>query len=292
MSFRSIEFLIQEAFTGIRRNGLMAFASITTIALSLGVLGAFVLLALGANHFAASQLNEFEIAVFVLPRAGKPGAELVADKIARMKYVETVEVKDRDEEWARFKRERPDIQAAGLPINPLTYRLQVRVSEPDRTSAIAAQIRTLPNVDKVNEGRDVLAKVIAITRFLRIVSVIGALALLVTAVFIISNAIRLTLYARRREIRIMQLVGATNWFIKIPLVIEGIVFGALGALMAVLLLRLGSHYTSGFATRFARFLAEFRSGIDAVQLGALLVSLGAVIGALGSYMSIRRFLHD
>lgn len=270
----------------------MAFASITTIALSLGVLGAFVLLALGANNFAASQINEFEIAVYVLPKAGKPGAELVADKIARMNYVETVDLKDRGKEWMEFKRSHPDFQVAGVQTSRLPYKIEVRVSDPDKTSWLAAAMRGLPNVHKVNAGRDVFGKLLLLTRFIRVVSIIGALALLVTAVFVISNAIRLTLYARRREIRIMQLVGATNWFIKIPLVIEGIVFGALGAILSVFLLRLGSYYTSGLAARLVRFLADFRSGIDAAQLAALLICLGAAIGAAGSYMSIRRFLHD
>ena len=292
MNFRNIEFLIQEAFIGIRRNGLMAFASISTIALSLGVLGAFVLVALGINNFASAQLKEFEIAVHVRRQAGEKGAREIASEVRGMKYVESVTMMDRNKEWLEFRRKHPDIESAGLPRNPLPYTMRVRVSEPARIGAIAARIRAMPNIDRVNEGNEILSRVMMIVRVLKIVSIIGVAALLVTAVFIISNAIKLTLYARRREIRVMQLVGATNSFIRAPLVIEGIVFGACGALLASLLLRVSSGYLCRLAGEITPMLAQFRCGVAPPQVTLALVLVGAAIGALGSFVSIRRFLHD
>lgn len=290
MKFSHLEFILEEALTGIRRNGLMAFASVTTIALSMGVLGAFVLVALGANNFTGSQVGRFQIAVFV--KGDDSAARQTASKISEMEGVRSVEIRDREAEWVRVKRENPNIELAGLPRNFLPYALDVKVTDPASIPLIAGKIRVLPGVDGVQENRATLKRVLAAARLVKLFSIAGTAILLVTSMFIISNAIKLTLYARRREIRIMQLVGATNQFIRLPLVIEGVVFGAIGALAAWLLIILGSSYVAHLAHNVTPMLGHFSSGIEPNQLALMLVVLGTVIGAAGSFVSIRRFLHD
>ena len=272
----------------------MAFASISTIALSLGVLGAFVLAALGANNFAAAQISQFQIVAFGKGNDISAADETVAS-IKKIAGVSSVTLQDRDKEWAEFKRQYPNINVAGVRGvrgNPLPYRMDIKVSDPERISAIADKIRLMPEIDNVNEAREIHGRVMALARAVRVVSVAGVLILLITAVFIISNAIKLTLYARRREIRIMQLVGATNWFIRIPLVIEGIVFGAIGALVAWLLLHVGTIYLAHTVGEITRLFERFQSGIEPGQMALSMVVLGAMIGAAGSFVSIRRFLRD
>lgn len=292
MNLRNIEFLLEEAFTGIRRNGLMAYASISTIALSLGVLGAFVLMALSANNFASEQIGQFQIAVFTVQDADQSRAEALVEKISKMKGVGSVKLHDRRQEWKDFKRENPQIESAGLPLNPLPYALTVKASDPARLEPLANEIRRLDDVNNVKEGRKELQRVTALAQALKAVSVIGAIVLLVTTAFIVSNAIRLTLYARRREIRIMQLVGATNETIRIPLVIEGMAFGASGAIVAWLLLRLGGSYVTYSATTITPLVGRFTSGVGSGSLAFGLLLVGTLIGAIGSLVSIRRFLKD
>lgn len=282
--------MIEEAFTGIRRNGLMAFASITTIALSLGILGTFMMIALGASNFSASQVNSFQVAVFV--KGTSENARTMAANIKKMPGVASIEMRDRDAEWAEFKRQHPDIESAGLPLNVLPYAIDVKVSDASRLPMVAARIRTMPGVDAVKEGRETLSRVMAVARVVKFLSVAGVLVLLVTTIFIISNAIKLTLYARRREIRIMQLVGATNQIIRLPLVIEGVVFGAIGAFVAWALLLGGSSYLSHAAQKITPLVGQFSSELSAQQLAGLLLLLGTAIGAAGSFVSIRRFLRD
>jgi len=291
MNPSSIEFLVQEAFTGIRRNGLMAFASISTIALSLGVLGAFVLVALGANHFTASQIGKFEVAVYMSNEAGQAQTQALADQIGKMQDVASVKVLSKEEEWARFKRSNPNIESAGLQNNPLPFSIDIKVSDASRTTYIANKVRAMKGVRAVRDGREELGRVMALARVVRGVSIAGVIILLLTAVFIISNAIKLTLYARRREIRIMKLVGATNWFVRVPLIIEGVVFGAVGAFAAWLLLRLGGSYVSQSVAKMP-FMAQFSSDIQPSTLAFALIALGVAIGAAGSFVSIRRFLRD
>lgn len=291
VNLSSAEFLIQEAFTGMRRNGLMAYASISTIALALGVLGAFVLVALGANNFAASQIDKFEIAVYMRGNANRAQTEALAKTIGKMPYVASVSVRSRDEEWSKFKKSNPNIESAGLQSNPIPFSMDVKVNEASKTTYLANKIRTMNGVHTVRDGREILGRVMAIARVVRGVSVAGVIVLLITAVFIISNAIKLTLYARRREIRIMKLVGATNWFIRVPLIIEGIVFGAAGAFAAWVLLRVGGSYVARTADKLP-MMSRFSSDVTPAMLAFVLILLGIAIGAAGSFVSIRRFLRD
>lgn len=290
VNLRNLEFLIQEAFTGIRRNGLMAFASITTIALSLSVLGAFALMALAANNFTTAQIGQFQIAVFIEGK-NRQSIEPIIERIRKIEGVSSLTVRDRDKEWAELKHQRPDIESAGLPLNVLPFAVDVKVSDAKRLPIIAQKIRLITGVDKVTEARETLDRVMAVARLVRLLSIAGVVILFFTSVFIISNAIRLTLYARRREIRIMQLVGATNQFIRLPLIIEGVVFGVCGAVAAWALLVAGTSYLSHLVRKLT-FLGHFSSGVQSTELGLWLITLGAFIGATGSFVSIRRFLHD
>lgn len=292
MKLRNIEFVIQEAFTGIWRNGLMAFASISTIALSLGVLGAFVLAAMGANNFAAAQVGRFQIGVFMHDDADLKQTEAAAARIRKMHGVGSVEVRDRDKEWREFKSLHPDISSAGLPTNVLPFAMDVKVTEPDRLPVIASRIRSMGGIDAVREGRETFGRVMAVAGVIKVISIAGVIMLLITTAFIISNAIRLTLYARRREIRIMQLVGATNEFIRLPLIIEGMVFGIAGAIVAWCLLRLGSTYMAHAADKVTPLLGQVSSGMMPITQALSLIILGAAIGTAGSFVSIRRFLKD
>lgn len=291
VKLRNIEYLLQEAFTGIQRNGVMAIASISTIALSIGVLGAFILATLGANNFTAAQIGRFQIAAFMTNSANKTQVDMTVAQIQKIKGVESVAILDRDQEWADFKRDRPDIESAGLPLNVLPYAMNIKVSEPSRLPMIAAKVRAMNYIDAVRDGKEDLGRVMAVAHVIKGISLAGVLILFVTTVFIISNAIRLTLYARRREIRIMQLVGATNWFIRIPLVIEGVVFGAIGAFIAWILLRVGTIYICRLSENIT-FIGQFSSKVQPANFAVTLMLLGAAIGAAGSFVSIRRFLHD
>ncbi|MFQ3550129.1 MAG: permease-like cell division protein FtsX [Armatimonadota bacterium] len=291
MNLRTVEYIAQEAFTGIKRNGLMAFASITTIALTLTILGTFIMSAIGANKFVNAQVSKFEIAVFVKTDSYKV-ANKIANQIQLIPDVEKVEIHSREDEWEKFKKENPNIDSAGLKENPLPYKLDVKVKNQSKSMNIANKIRQIEGVDKVNEGREALKNILALAHIIRVVSIIGVVLLIFATAFLISNAIRLTLYARRHEIRIMQLVGATNQFIRIPLIIEGVVFGALGAVVAWLILQISGGYASGAVIKISPLLGSFSSGISSVQLLLMLMISGIVLGACGSIISIRRFLQD
>ena len=289
---RKLEYTIMEAFVGISRNGFIGFASVTIIALSLAVFGAFVLAALGANNFASAQINRFEIVAFS-KNINLNEMNTALDAIKKIDGVKTAEIQDRDKEWANFKKQYPNIDVSGVKGvngNPLPYKIDVTVSDSAQTSAISDKIRDLPQIGKVNDSRELLGRVMALARTVRLISIIGCAVLFVACVFVISNAIKLTLYARRQEIRTMQLVGASNAFIKIPLIIEGIIFGAIGAFFAWIILEIGGIYLSGTVRKITGLFQAYRTGISPEYMFLSLIILGVFIGIWGSLISIRRFL--
>jgi cell division transport system permease protein len=258
----------------------------------MAILGVFLLLVFGSHRFVERQLAGFEIMTFLPDNATEKDAEKVRDAIAALPLTKKVEVLSREKEWAELKRKlNTQIDLEGVTDNPIPYTVSVESKDSRRTAALAEQIRKLDGVDSVSDSREDYRLVKAIADLVRLVGFAAAVVLCFTTVFIVSNAIRLTMYARRHEIRIMQLVGATNWFIRVPLVLEGLVLGAIGAAIAMGLITLGSDYVASIVQRmFPPTLRDMSSGIARIQFMWLLVTGGAAIGALGSFISIRRFL--
>ena len=291
MTFRNIEFLIHEAFVGIWRNGIMALASLSTIALSFTILGAFVLLGFGTKSFIDRELGKFEIGVYLDRSVGRPEAIELGKKLMQTKGVKEVFFIPKEDAWPDFKKNMSSkIDLSGVESNPLPDSYRVKVHNAKVVEQIAQAIRTMEGVERVKEGRTELRHVLAIASFVRYVSTLAGAILFITCIFIISNAIRLTMFARRKEIRIMQLVGATDGFIRIPLVIEGMLLGALGALISLGLLRAAGYYLAGVAEKMMPLLRQISSGINAGQFACGLVITGALVGTLGSLVSIRKFL--
>ena len=270
----------------------MAVASVSTIALSMAVLGAFLLLLFGSHRFVERQLARFEIAVYLPDGASERDAEKVRDAIRKLPLTKKAELVSREQAWAEFKRNmNTKLDLGGVTDNPLPYTLFVESKDSRQTSALADQIRQLDGVDSVNNAQENYGHVRAIADLVKVLGFVASIVLCFTTVFIISNAIRLTVFARRHEIKIMQLVGATNWFIRAPLVLEGVVLGMVGAAIAVGVVSTGGHYVAAVVQeRFPPILRDLSSGIDRGRFLTALVTGGAVIGALGSLISIRRFL--
>jgi len=290
VNLRNLEYLIQEAFIGIWRNGIMAVASLSTVALSLAVLGGFLLLMLGSHGFVERQLARFEIAVYMPDGATQQDAERVREAILRLPLTEKAELQSRELEWQKLKRSLSTRIPEGVIGNPLPYTIFVRARDARQTESLAGQIRRIPRVESADAARESFGHVKALADLVKLIGIVASVGLCLTTIFIISNAIRLTLFARRHEIRIMQLVGATNWFIRVPLVIEGLLLGTAGAALAVGLIATGGQYMVALVQRGLPVLRDLSSGVAPGQLLVALIGGGAIIGALGSLVSIRRFL--
>lgn len=291
MSLRSLEYAVSESAIGIRRNGLMSVASIVTIALSFSILGAFALLALGLNDVAQSLLNDFEIGVFLRNDVTEEQVSAIEAELKQMPHVAKVSFITKDAAWAKMRRDlQREVDLSGVQGNPLPDSFCIKLDHPRHTAETARELREIAHVEEVVEGRQIVLKIVKFADMMKLIGIIAAGGLFLIAAFIVSNTIRLTLYARRREIRIMQLVGASNWFIRMPFMLEGMLLGSVGGAIAFGVVLGGSQYVSDAVSKAMPWLGQFSSRIEPTQFLAGMVALGCVVGAVGSTISIRKFL--
>lgn len=287
--FGSLFFLLHECWLNLRRQGLMALASISTAAISLTILGVFVLLAWQVHSIAASAPRQFEVHAFLKPEITAEQAEDLSTRLHAVPGVVTVKRISRDQAWTELRKGYRSSDLEGM-TNPLPDKLEITAITPERTLEVAEQVRAMPEVDNVNEGRETLRLLIRIANLVRIGGLALAALLAIGTAAIISNVIRITLFARRRDIRVMQLVGATNGFIRLPFLLEGTFAGAVGGGVACGAMAGALYYLQNWTHTSLPFINELRVSLDVPLFCGALVLAGALLGAFGSLFSLRRFL--
>lgn len=281
-----------DASVSFRRNGMMTAAAVTTIMVALLVVGAAVLV--GLNLGKVANLVEDQVQVVAFLRDGLPPAEAenLKTAIAELDGVELVRFVGRGEALERLQGQLgPHAAFADLvSSNPLPDSIEVRLRNPHSAPAVAAVVATQPGVSEVTYGGQVVDRIIALTRGVRLISALLTIFLSAIALIVVVNTIQLTLFARRQEIEIMQLVGATRWFVRWPFLIEGL-FEGLGAAAAALVV-LGSFYWVGVTRLQATmpFLPLAAPSEAAVPLVLSVLTGGCCVGTAGSLLAIRRFL--
>jgi cell division transport system permease protein len=298
MSLASVPFLIEEAGKNIRRNGLMSLAALSTVTIAMGVLGGALFTIYRLHQFAQAQPKQFEMEIFLKQDVPREKTEEVQHRIEQIPTVAYVHLFTKEQAWKAIEEKD---RARGTNItealgddNPLPDRLDVHLKDPRQTAQTAKLLRDskeYPEIHQVLDAREDLDKVIAFSRLVSNIGGISAVVLFLATSLVIQNTIRLTVAARKREIRIMQLVGATRWFIRLPMILEGIFYGVLGAGIAAGLVVLVASQISNYAGKLVSPLTQNMP--EAIAPGLFisgLVGVGAVVGWLGSTLSIRRFL--
>jgi len=293
MRLNTIIYYFREAFHSILRNNWISFASVGVVAVSLLILGSALLLVLNANHLATGLESSVEISVFVRDKASPAEVRDLEGRIQSLPEVASVEFVSKERALEEMKRnlgDKKDLLAGLEDKNPLPDAFRVKAVEVELVAPLARQFEDLPQVDRVRYGQGVVEKLMDLSRWVRTAGLITMALLGAAAIFLIATTIRLSVFARRREIEIMKFLGATNWFVRFPFLLEGIILGLCGSLLAVLVIYFG--YQSLVSNlRFSLPFMELITDPGLIQLvleGILL--LGLVIGALGSMISMRRFL--
>lgn len=294
---------MREASKNVVRNGWMTFASVSSIAISLFILGLFLILSLNVQHLSEQIEKQVEIRVFLeLETPEEAIAELERD-IRALPGVSQVRFVSKDEglEWLRERMgERGEQLLQGLEgeNNPLNDAFTVEVSEPRQVPETAAAIEALnegktpPPIYEVKYGQGTVESLFKATRIINNIGLVLVACLGLTAMFLISNTIKLTIMARNREIKIMKLVGATNSFIRWPFFLEGMILGLIGAMLPTAVLAYGYYaLTNSSHVDLSLFMLELKPFEDTIYpLAGLLVGIGVVIGIWGSTISVRKYL--
>lgn len=293
----------REGAKSVVRNGWMSFASISSISISLFILGVFLILALNVNHLADQIESQVEIRVHLEVGATENQVRSLQNEIGSLSGVRKVTFVSKEEGLEVLKEALGEDGAELLKgyegdSNPLPDSFTVLVDQPDDVAPTAEQIESLdegrqtPLIFKVIYGEGTVETMFKILETIRMVGLILVIGLAFTAMFLISNTIKITITARRREISIMKLVGATNSFIRWPFFIEGLLLGLIGSVIPIAILLFGY---SSFVDA-----SQFNLGLLMIQLlpfheiafvvSGLLLGIGLVIGVWGSTLSVRKFL--
>ncbi len=275
------------------RNSWLSISSVGIVTVSLIILGVSLLLVVNAEKLTKSVESSVEITAFLEESVGRVDRDRIEEQIKSNPAVDTVEFVSKEQALKEMKEsfgDRADILESLEETNPLPDAFRVKTKQAAAVPATAKKIEQLKGVEQVRYGQGVVEKLLNVTRWVRYASVVTVTLLTLAAGFLIATTIRMSVFARRREISIMKILGATNWFVRFPFVLEGIVLGLTGGLLAVLVVDVG--YLSlinklKISLPFIQLVNEPR--IILTILGSM-VGLGVLIGALGSWFSLRKFL--
>jgi cell division transport system permease protein len=286
-----VGYFVKEAATNLRRNKLMTVAAILTAAVSLLLVGGVLTLGDVARNFAGEIEEQVEVNVFLedditdaQQQDVRGTLEGLTDVVAKVTYISKAEAY---EEFKDLYRDQPELwENIDESVLPASFRVQMR--NPEQVDLIRSKLEKNPAVEEIVDQRDTVKRILSVTGLLRTLSLVMILVLMAAAVLLISNATQLAIYARRREIEIMKLVGATNWFVRLPFMLEGLTAGVAGAVISMLVLAVGKAFVK------SRVLPIWfpTKGLGAITLGQgiTLTLLGIIVGAIGSAVAVRRFL--
>ncbi|SCB71146.1 Cell division protein FtsX [Bacillus mycoides] len=286
---------MREGVKNLSRNGWMTFASVSAVTVTLLLVGVFLAAIMNMNHFATKVEQDVEIRVHIDPAAKEADQKKLEEDMSKIAKVDSIKYSSKEEELKRLIKSLGD---SGKTFelfeqdNPLKDVFVIKAKEPTDTAAIAKKIEKMQFVSNVQYGKGQVEKLFDTVKTGRNIGIALIAGLLFTAMFLISNTIKITIYARSTEIEIMKLVGATNWFIRWPFLLEGLFLGVLGSIIPIgLILVIYNSLQGVFNEKLGGTIFELLPYNPFVfQLAGLLVLIGALIGMWGSVMSIRRFL--
>lgn len=295
MRIRTLGYYIREALRSLHRNNWMVLASVGTVAVSLMIVGISLITVMNTNYLAARLESNVEIIVFLKTNVGDDQALALKTQIEAIPGVAKTQFVTKDQAMMEFRQQLGDQQNMVDALggnNPLPNLYKVTTVAPQDVDKVANKLQALPETEKVDYGKGVVEKLFAITKWVRLVGVSFIILLALAAVFLIATTIRLTVFARRREIQIMKILGATNWFIRWPFLMEGMVIGFIGALIAVLIVDTSYLALTDYITRELNFtmLGLQTDAHFLVLLGIAMLGVGTLIGTVGSGISMRKFL--
>lgn len=292
----SLFYNIKQGFVQIFRNRGMSLASIFSIVAMLLILGLFFVITVNINLFTEVVKQDYDqVEVFLLDETTEADARQLISEIEKQDGVSGAEYRSKDEALEILKQRwgESGYLLDSLGNNPLPASILISVDSLDNAGAVARFAGNLDGVDDIQYYQETVDKLTKITRFLQIGALVIMIFLVVVSVVVVSNTVKLTVFARAKEIRIMKYVGATNWFIRGPFLAEGIIIGVLAALISTGLIALiYSKIIESIGTQVMAIVSSplISASYMTVNMVIIFVALGASIGAWGSIISMRRFL--
>jgi cell division transport system permease protein len=286
-----LEYFFRETTSGLRRNGLVAFAAVSTTFIALLLFGLSLLISRQVDLMIEQTTGDIEVVVYLTDPVNLDNVGSLTDRLTELPVVAEVNYETKEEACDRFKTLFRDQVSLVNTVNcdALPASLRVNLADPEQFDQISAVLQGQPGIDRIVDQRDFLTRLFAVVRAFRLGVLIMSVVMLVSAAFLIANTVRMGLFARRKEIGIMKLVGATNWRIRIPFLVEGVFESLIGAVIAILFL---------FALKVAfinplygtiQFI-PWITNTDVLSVIPWLLVAGVFVAILASLAGMRRFL--
>src|SRR3954465_689503 len=294
-----VGFFLKEAFRSLKRNAAPSIAAVLTVLITALVLGVFIPIVQATTGTANSIRGKVVVDVYAKDSATLDQLHVLRDALATTPNVKKIQFITKQQALAEEKKKHPEAYQL-LGDNPLPNLFRVTPRDPDKINAIVDRLAPvdpktgnrkpqLAAVDEVRNRRDETSKILSATGLVKLLTAGLTVLLVLTSIALIANTIRLSIFSRRREVEVMKLVGATNWFIRWPFVIEGMIVGVMGGVLAVLCLMIAkATFVDPLEERFA-LLAAPKTIDFPLLIGELLLACVAV-SSIGSGLTLRRFL--
>ena len=301
--FRTINRYFRDAFHGVFRNFSLSLASISCITITLIVVAFSLLLSMNVENFSESIRKDVTVVMFLKSDTTAEDVSKIKAELESVANIEnsTIEFKSKADSALELKNGN-DIFAATVDkwtdeTNPLLDSYMFKVKEIEEIDNTVKEVNNLPftkdKINNINYGEDIVHQMIVVFNVVRKVCVVAVLALVLVTAFLIANTIKLAIYSRRREIEIMRLVGASNTSIKIPFILEGLFIGIIGSIIPILVTIFGYSTLYDFfgGKLFGSALAALIAPMPFVyNVSGILVLIGILVGMIGSYQAVRKYL--
>jgi len=285
-------YAVTSATVNFWRHRTMSLAAVFAAVVMMLMLNTFAIVVAHLNTALTALDQKVNMIVYLKDEAPEGEAQRLIERLQGDANVLEVAFLTKDEAMERLKTQLAD-RAELLEMvqgNPLPASVEVRLRDPGRIMALRDSLRTDPAVEEIPLQQDVVDNLVRITSFARVAGTVMVLGLVGVTLFVIMNTIRVAVYARRQEIEIMKLVGATDWFIRWPFVLEGVLYGLLGALIVVALVAAVYRPVEAQFLSLVQFLPVNLDHAFPFKLCAMTLIVGVAVGGAGSYLSVRRFL--
>lgn len=296
MKYRMLKYVIKQGFIGMWRNRMMSLASVGSVTSVLIILGIILILILNINNISNVTKEKFdEIHVYLKDDIQKESIDKLGDDIKEIDGVLTVIFQSKEQALEVMKQRWGDeaYLLEGLEDNPLPNSYIIQLKDISYADEVVSCLQGYSSIEEIKYYKDIVEKLMTIAYFIRMGGLILIGILVLISIFIISNTIKLTVAARRKEISIMKYVGATNGFIRGPFIIEGMLLGLIGSCLSVVVINSGYKYlfttiNQKLYVLFTIYLVPYKVLYDDILIISLAIGVG--IGILGSIVSLRKFL--
>jgi cell division transport system permease protein len=293
MKINTVNYLLGDAFKSLKRNKTISIASIITVLITFAVLGTFLLVAENANQIIAGVEDKIEIKVYL-----KEDIKLIEEREIQVKLREQAGVSDvtyesKEEAYKTVEESNPDLlKGYTLEKNPFPASYIVKIGDTNEIENIISAIQELPGVEDIKRQQETIDTIQTMVKGIRLVGVGLFVILIGVSIFLIMNTTKLTVYARRREVGIMKFVGATDWFIRWPFIIEGMVIGVLGSVLSTVALYFLYKFSYGYITSTLTMLLVPLVDPSFIFSGMIFefIGGGVLVGGVASFLALRKFL--